>query len=124
MELSFLAAKVLCLTYLSAGVAALTGKITYSKVIEDFERSPGLAFISGFLALIIGVVLVHYHNHWVRNWTVLITIVGWLSLLKGIMLVAWPQSIAHFKGWYKNTSTWGGIMIVLGLVFGYFGFLS
>ncbi len=124
MELSFLVAKILALTYVTAGIAALSGKITFSKIVEDFEKSQGLTFISGFITLIIGMLLVTYHNIWVKDWTVLITIIAWISLLKGIMLIIFPQSISSFKGWYKNTRIWGIFMIIVGLLFGYFGFVK
>jgi len=123
MELSVLVAKILALTYISAGIAALSGKITFSKIVEDFERSPGLTFVTGFITLIIGMLLIAYHNIWVKNWTVLITIIGWVSLLKGVVLIAFPQFISFFKNWYKNTRAWGIFMIAMGLLFGYFGFI-
>ena len=123
MELSILVAKILSLTYLSAGVAVLSGKLSFSRIAEDFEKSPALTFISGFVTLIIGMLLVEYHNIWMRNWIVLITLVGWLSLVKGVMLIAYPRYISLFKGWYKKTLAWGFLMLALGFLFGYFGFV-
>jgi len=122
MEITFLVARILALTYISAGIAALTGKISFQKMAEDFEKSPVLVFLSGFLALVIGMILVHYHNIWVKSWVVIITIVGWVTLIKGITLIAFPQFISFFKKKYKNTMGWGIFMIVLGLIFGYIGF--
>ena len=124
MELPVLVARMLALVYISAGIAALSGNIDFRKIVEDYSSSQGLTFISGFMALIFGVLLVHYHNIWVKDWIVIITIIGWMSLFKGIMLIAFPQSISYFKNWYKNTRVWGIFMIVLGLVFGYFGFIK
>jgi hypothetical protein len=123
MELSLLVARILALTYISAGIAALSGKITFGKIVEDFERSQGLTFVTGFITLIFGMVLVTYHNLWVKDWTVLITLIGWISVLKGVMLTAFPQVILYFKGLYKNTRAWGIFMIVFGLLFGYLGFI-
>jgi hypothetical protein len=124
MELSVLVAKILAIVYISAGIAAVSGKINFSKIVEDFEKSQGLTYISGFITLVIGMLLVQYHNIWVKNWTVLITIVAWMSLLKGVMLIVFPRFISFFKGWYKNTRIWGIFMIALGLLFGYFGFIA
>lgn len=123
MELSFFVAKILAIMYVSAGVAVLSGRINCRKILEDFERSSGLTFISGFVTLIIGMLLVQYHNIWVKDWIVVITIIGWISLIKGIMLIAFPQFISYFKGMYKNNRVWGIFMIVFGLLFGYFGFI-
>ena len=122
MELSMLIAKILALYYISVGIALLNGKINPIKMIEDFEKSPALTFITGLFLLVMGVLLVEYHNIWVKNWTVLITIVGWAVVIKGILLITFPEFISHFKGWYKNVQSWGIFIIAIGLLFGYFGF--
>ena len=124
MALSIFVAKLLAVLYISAGIAAVSGKMDFRKIVDDFERSPGLTFMSGFMALVFGALLLHYHNRWIKHWTVLITIIGWMSFLKGVMLIAFPQSISYFKGWYKNTRGWGVFMIAIGLVFAYLGFLK
>lgn len=124
MVLSIFVAKVLSLVYLAAGVAALTGSLNFKKIADDFNKSSGLCFVSGFMTLFIGLALVEFHNFWVKDWTVMVTVIGWASLIKGIMLIVYPKYIANFKPIYKNTKSWGLLMIVLGLVLGYFGFLG
>ena len=122
MPLSIFAARILAVTYIAAGIAALSGKISFQEMVAEFERSPGLTFISGFVTLILGMILVEYHNLWVNDWRVLITVVGWLSLLKGILLIAFPGYMKAFRGWYKNTKIWGVLMLALGILFAWFGF--
>jgi len=122
MELSILIARILALTYIAFGFAAFSGRITFEKIVEEFERSQALSFVIGFLTLEAGIIMVQYHNIWVKDWRVLITVVGWTSLLKGIMLIAFPQAVSSFKGLYKNTRVWGIVMIILGAVFGFWGF--
>jgi len=69
------------------------------------------------------MLLVGHHNIWVKDWRVLITLIGWIAVIKGVLLIAFPQLISLFKGWYKNTRAWGILIIVLGLLFGYLGFV-
>lgn len=123
MELSILVARILALTYAAAGIAALSGKLAFGDIMKDFERSPGLTFVTGYITLILGTLLVTYHNIWTTDWTVLITIIGWMSLIKGVMLIAFPGYLGWFRTWYKNTRAWGIAMIAIGLLFGYFGFV-
>jgi hypothetical protein len=120
MELSIVIARILALTYLAAGAAAVAGKLRYETMVAEFERSPALTYVSGFFTLVCGVLLVSYHNIWAGDWRVLVTIVGWMSLLKGVMLIGCPQYLKFFKGWYKNTRAWGLLMLALGALFGYF----
>ncbi|MDD5613525.1 MAG: hypothetical protein PHQ54_00435 [Candidatus Omnitrophica bacterium] len=124
METAVLVARTLAVIYLSAGIAALGGRVSWSKLIEDFQRSSGLTFFSGFITLVLGMLIVTYHNIWVKNWTVLVTIIGWMALFKGVTLILFPQFISSFKGIYKNGRLLGVFMIALGLLFGYFGFLA
>jgi hypothetical protein len=123
MELSVLVARMLSIIYISAGVAAISKKITFGKIVEDFENSQGLTFISGFITIVIGMLLVTYHNIWVKDWRVIITIISWIALLKGVMLIIFPKFILHFREIYKKTRIWGLFMLALGFLFGYFGFI-
>lgn len=122
MELSILVAKMVSLLYLAAGIAALSGKVTFAKIVDDFDKSPALTFITGLFSMIFGVLLVEYHNLWVKDWRVLITIIGWAALIKGVMFIVAPNMMDFFKPWYKNTKGWGLLLVAIGLVFGYFGF--
>lgn len=124
MELSILVAKIAALIYLSAGVGALTTKIDYGKVYDDFAKSKGLTYLAGFMALILGMILVQYHNIWVKDWTVLVTILGWLSVIKGVMLIAFPDSMLKFKPVFKNSQFFAFLALALGAIFGYFGFIA
>ncbi|MBP9854950.1 MAG: hypothetical protein KBD53_08795 [Candidatus Omnitrophica bacterium] len=123
MGLSILVAKILSITYISGGIGALSGRLNYGKMVEEFEKSSALTFVTGFITLVLGMILVQYHNIWTGNWTVLITIVGWMGTLKGIMLMAFPQLIQSCKNCYKNQQVWGIVKISLGLMFAYFGFI-
>jgi len=126
MELSVLIAKILAVIYLSVALGAMFSANYYRRLIDDLFNNAGLTYISGFLALIVGFLIVTYHNLWGRDWTVLITIVGWLALAKGVLLIAFPEFVRSysrpvFTG--KGLKAFPYIAIVLGLLFGYFGFV-
>ena len=125
MELSILVAKIFTLYILAIGVGVLSGKLNISKMIASLEESQGLSLVTGFFLLVLGALLVQYHNIWVKDWTVLITILAWSVLIKGFLLVAYPQALFSFKGLYKNMKpSWGIVFIVAGLVLGYFLFVA
>ncbi|MBT3407306.1 hypothetical protein HOK68_00970 [Candidatus Woesearchaeota archaeon] len=63
-------------------------------------------FVSGFLSLILGLFTVLLHNLWVSDWRVIITIFGWLALLKGILILGCPDFTKRISKHYnKNLST-------------------
>ena len=49
-------------------------------------------YLDGTLLLVAGLAIVRAHNYWIRGWPVLITLVGWLFLLSGLLRMAAPLS--------------------------------
>jgi len=125
METTALIAKIIGILYLSFGIGLLFNKQYYSKAIENLLESSTYLIIGGFLAIIIGLLIIEYHNIWIKNWTVLITIIGWSALVKGILLLTFPKSFNMFKRLFKSKKLINilAIFIILfGVMFCYFGF--
>ena len=70
------------------------------------------------------MAMVSYHNLWVNDWRVIITIVGWIALIKGALLLIMPGYIRTFRG--VLLVRYGKYLTVAILLFGavltYFGF--
>ena len=126
METSILIAKLLGVVYLFFGVGMLIHGDYYHKAVADLLKSSPFKMFGGVLATVFGVLLVTYHNIWDGPWwVVLITIFGWIGLLKGFMYLAFPNSLNDFLPWYTKSRMpmWGVLMLVIGGIFGYYGFL-
>ena len=102
MELSIFIAKISALVFLAIGFNMWSGKMNIKKMIEEYENSSALTYLGGAMSLIIGMLLIEYHNIWVKDWTVVITIIGWVATLKGVLLLANPKFVFRFKNCYKN----------------------
>lgn len=126
MELSILVAKIFTLYILALGVGMLSGQVNMNKIMKGFEDSQALTLMSGFFMLVIGALLVAYHNIWSGSWWVmLITLLGWGTLIKGFLFIAYPQAIFSLKGIYKNMKpSFGLLPIALGLILAYFLFVA
>lgn len=48
-------------------------------------QTPPVIYLSGVLVFVAGMAVVRAHNVWARNWTVLITLSGWLFLALGLV---------------------------------------
>jgi hypothetical protein len=82
---------------LIAGLSLHMNKATYQKLIKEFMKSPALMYLSGFMALVIGLLMVRYHNEWSGGLPViLITLFGWLALIKGAGLMMMPDKMKEF----------------------------
>ena len=47
--------------------------------------------ISSFIAIIIGLLNILFHNIWESNWKLIITLIGWMSLFIGLALFIIPK---------------------------------
>ena len=127
METSYLIAKIAAVAFLAIGLSGILRNGYYGHLMKDIYKNSGLVLLYGFLSLIVGMLIVHYHNFWVADWIVLVTIIGWISLLKGISLMLFPDTLKRIStpmlvGKFSKVVPYS--TIVLGLIFGYFGFFS
>jgi len=62
---------------------------------KTIEMTGDKAFVisTGYITLLMGLVTAILHNVWVANWKVVITILGWSTLIKGIMKIGFPEQI-------------------------------
>jgi uncharacterized protein YjeT (DUF2065 family) len=83
------------------------------------------AFLSGIIAFVMGIAILLFYNVWSISWTVVITIFGWLSLIKGIILLCCPDLSKKWankikgKDWLQIAYV---VFVFVGLVLIYCGF--
>jgi hypothetical protein len=65
----------------------------YTGVMKDFMGNIALIWLVGILALVTGLAIVNVHNMWVGDWRVIITILGWLAILRGVVSLLFPAKI-------------------------------
>ena len=85
---------------------------------KTIEMTKDKAFVisTGYITLLMGLVTVILHNVWVADWRVVITILGWSTLIKGIMKIGFPEVIHKQAQRFKKkqmVSTF--ILILLGI---------
>ncbi len=128
MGTSIFIARIFGLCYLILGIGFLFNRKAFQRVMEDFCKNAALLFFGGLLALVIGVVIILTHNVWVANWTVIITIIGWLGLIKGIWMIVFPNTVSKFMQAYQKNESLLMVHSVAALIFGavltFFGFFA
>jgi len=61
------------------------------KQIFEFLKDQKFAVLASFLAIIVGLINILLHNIWEANWTIIVTLLGWAALLKGVIMFIFPQ---------------------------------
>lgn len=87
----FLAQVIGCYLFLIS-LTMLIHQHRFKKTTSDFLNSATLITLTGAASLAIGLLIIVDHNIWVPNWPVLITIIGWILLLKGLMSLFVPDA--------------------------------
>lgn len=124
-EISLFVAKIVTLIYIPLGIAMISGQLKAKEMFASYEKSPVLTLFVGIFAVIAGTFIVSYHNIWVKSWPILITLLGWIGVIEGVLFIAFPKPMLKAgKKISKNEKAWGFFALVLGLLFGYFGFLT
>jgi uncharacterized protein YjeT (DUF2065 family) len=118
--------QVLSLVYIAVGIGILINPGFYKKMLEDFIENASVLYLGGITALVVGYLILAFHNTWTKDLSVIITIVGWLALIKGIVILIQPKiMIALSKAMAKKASILkieAIAVIILGLAFSFLGF--
>ncbi|MFZ2315351.1 MAG: hypothetical protein WAW86_06820 [Gammaproteobacteria bacterium] len=126
MNKSIFLGRVLGIYLIIISLSMLLQMQVFFERVNALIGNPALMFVVGFFTLILGVLVVVGHNVWRWDWRVLITIIGWLILLKGASIIFYPQFIDHATALFIQNMTVayvvGGIDLLLGVVLCYFGF--
>ena len=57
-----------------------------------FANNPApVVYLNGTLLFVAGLSIIRAHNRWTRGWPVLVTFVGWLFLLGGLIRMIAPE---------------------------------
>jgi hypothetical protein len=91
MEISIFFARFLGSFFLIFGLLFIVTK----QLGKTIEMTDDKAFVisTGYITLLLGLVTVVLHNLWVADWRVVITILGWAWLIKGILKIGFPEFI-------------------------------
>jgi hypothetical protein len=128
METSILLARIIGPLLVIVGAGIFINLEHYRRLVVDFGASPLSIYMAGTIALLSGLLIVTFHNVWEPRWPVIITILGWLTLIKGAARIILPKLVAERSGLYgRNTNTVMAtaiFVLVLGGVLSYFGYAT
>ena len=119
-------AQIIGLLFCIDAVGVLVNTAFYRRIVEEFIESPALCYLGGILALFFGLFILNFNNAWTADWTVIITIIGWLSVVKGVLLIVFPNVYLNFSNWMRMGDAMmryiGIIYLLLGLFLTFKGF--
>ena len=128
MEVSVFLARLLGPLLLLLGVGLLVNPRVFRAIATEVVGSLTLVYLFGLIDFAAGLAILLVHNVWTVNWRVLITLIGWLLMIRGAArvlitdtLMDYAKTVIRRKQLYPVS---GGVLVILGLVLCYFGYVA
>ena len=126
MQNSLFIAKLMGPILLVIGLAILINERTFRAIAKDVLGSPALIYLFGVLDLALGLVLVLVHNLWVADWRVIITLIGWISIVRGVVRILFAPHVKktaakliRSEGLFMASAI---VVLILGAVLSFYGY--
>lgn len=127
MDVSIFLAKALGLYVLIMAVMMFAKEKKVKVIVKEMCSDPAMMFLSGCMTLIVGILLVNVHNMWFSDWRILITLIAWITLIKGVIRTLFPHiAVRIINKIMKNKMTYqviSGIALLIGLILCYYGYM-
>ena len=128
MQTSIFLARLLGPLLLLTGAGIVLNPKSFRAIAGEVVRSVTLVYLFGFMDLAAGLAIVLTHNVWVASWRVLITLIGWLLLIRGAVRIVAPETVMGYAAKVIRNKqvipSAGAVVGVLGLVLCYFGYVA
>lgn len=105
------------LMVITCGLVLVRRKVIFER-LWDMAGDRSFTFLSGYIALILGLVTILTHNVWTQDWRLVVTLFGWVALIKGIVRIGFPELLnSGIKKFKKNSVLTSGLLVA-GLLLG------
>lgn len=121
METSILISKILGTTYLAVAIGLIVSKNYYKLMFEKFFDNSPAVYLSGMICVVLGWIMIDSQGTFNSDWTDIITVMSWLVMLKGVLLLVFPTYMNSFKPMLGSKFVIV-LAFIFGLVFANFGF--
>jgi glucose uptake protein GlcU len=86
-------------------------------LLSDFAANALWPWVTGALVLAGGLIIVALHQHWRGAAAFIVSLSGWLMVLRGVLLLAFPATFESMANSVVNMGAlWRGVCIVLAAI--------
>ncbi len=78
---------------LAIGVGIFSSRNYYRRIYKELEKDVLAVLTFGMVAMAAGLAQLYFHNEWNTLPEIVVSILGWGFLLKGIMFVVFPKLV-------------------------------
>jgi uncharacterized protein YjeT (DUF2065 family) len=116
-----LVSHIVPLVILALGLSYLLAGDHWIRYAKEIVEAPHRFLLGALGLLVAGLLIVITHNWWHPSLGVVVTVFGWLLMLKGAAFLLFPQMMGKFAGWSEGTMktavrVGGLVLTVLGAI--------
>ena len=112
------------LTYFALGLSHIVQPRAWAELFL-LLKSQGKAgvFLDGFINLLLGAIIVSFHNVW-HGLAMVVTIIGWGQVIKGLRILVLKNHLNQIERRISLERAWmfrpaGAMLVALSVLFGY-----
>jgi hypothetical protein len=128
VQASIFLARLLGPLLLLPGIGLFINPRAFRTMAAEVVGSITLVYLFGLMDVAAGLAIVLTHNVWAASWRVLITLIGWLLLVRGaVRVLATDWIMGYAARIIRNDRLYpvsGGVLVILGVVLSYFGYVA
>ena len=113
-------AALIGLYFICGGIAMLSDRMFMAGMIKSLVEQPLLGYVGGIVAFAIGGTILAVHSNWDGWLAGFITLIGWISLIKGALLIAAPKPYLQLASKLRlegqTVTGLGAVTLALGVV--------
>ncbi|MBI2791001.1 MAG: hypothetical protein HYX61_03495 [Gammaproteobacteria bacterium] len=124
MNYTIFYAKLIGLYMLIMSVGMFINSKNFRILIVESATNTSLNMFAGVISLLFGLTIVLTHPLW-QGWPMIITIIGYLAVLKGIVRVCFTNSVASMVHQFRSIKIYYFISVLcllLGIILLYYGY--
>jgi hypothetical protein len=118
MEISYFLGRALGIYLLIVSLSMLFNHRVFFNTFQQWNEQPGTITLTAFISIILGILMVLVHNIWVLDWRIIITILAWLTLIKGIVRLNFPHAVPQTMEYFHQHKTGYYILSIFCLLLG------
>ncbi|OCB21239.1 hypothetical protein A5675_19080 [Mycobacterium malmoense] len=87
-------------------VTAVVRASDMQSLLSQFEANSMWTFVTGAFVLLLGLTIVAAHQSWRGAAAIIVSLIGWLIVLRGLLLVAFPKFFASLANDMIGAQAW------------------
>jgi hypothetical protein len=127
-DTTLVAARILGPLLVVAGVLLITQPHRMLTALGGFLLNDALLILGAFVSLVLGLALVTFHQRWDSFTAIIISLIGWLMTVRGVVLLLLPDAIHQIADIIVRQPAImpiaGCVMALLGVWLAYTGYIA